>query len=61
MLPTTETEITTFLLDENQKERLENLAHEHKTTLSEILRKCLVIFLNDEDFQKRILKEIKKT
>jgi len=60
MLQQVQTEITTFLLDKTQKETLEGIARIENTTVSEIIRTSIELFLSDLNFQNRILKGVKR-
>jgi len=60
MLQQVETRITTFLLDKTQKETLEGIARIEKTTVSEILRISIELFLKDYDHQQRVLQGVKR-
>ena len=50
-------ELVSFKLDLSEKDKLEHIAKLHDTTISEILRKMVTLFLNSEKFQTDVLKE----
>lgn len=53
-------EISTYRIETELKKDLEGIADLHNTSVSEIIRKCLIIFHDDKKFQREILEEVKR-
>jgi hypothetical protein len=52
--------ITTFLIEKEQKETLKAIADLNKTTASAILRTFIELFITDNALQNRILEGVKR-